>query len=117
MSHVTVSLIWSDLNKCHMLRFLCLVVGGVCVGRVCRCHVLRFLWFEQDIVEYHAHLNMYALVGFCNTDVLAGFCHIRVLASVIVLQVLLTGERWLLNGAALLYAGVKCSHLWNDILL
>ena len=37
----------------------------------------------------------------------------RVLSSCIVL---LTGERWLLNGATLLYARAKCSHLWNDIL-
>ena len=38
----------------------------------------------------------------------------RVLSSCIVL---FTGERWLLNGATLLYARAKCSHLWNDILL
>ena len=78
--------------------------------------MLRFLWFEQDIVEYHAHLNMYALVGFCNTDVLAGFCHTRVLASVIVLQVLLAGGRWLLNGDALesngfIYGTIFCFHM------
>ena len=38
-SHVTVSLIWSDLNKCHMLRFSCLADGWVCVGGMSRVTV------------------------------------------------------------------------------